>query len=295
MEILANAKKKFNNPNLKKIVNVYQLIYSGGSKPPGFGDYLKSCFFLLQLCKALDLEFDMNFKNHPMSKYLVVENHDDIDFSRVEYPHWAEHVYIENNGLDSFINKLNTISTPNYYLMTNGWPLVVIKQPGINIIKSKIIPNDFLINSIDKFMKSLNLEKKNFVTIHLRCSDDVFNNKSDPKILQKFKNAVIEISLKYNCKCLVLSNSNRAKYFIRKLNLKNICFKVSNVVHLGSGETTNSVESFDNGVLDTIKDFFVMANSKLIVSLSVYGWGSCFSDMCSQIYSVPIIKILTQT
>jgi hypothetical protein len=291
MEILANAKRNFKNANLKKIVNVYQMVYSGGNSPPGFGDYLKSSFFLLHLCKALDLEFDMNFKNHPISKYLLVEKQDDIDFSSVEYPYWAEHIYIDNNGLDSFINKLNSISSPNYYLMTNGWPLVKIKQLGINIIKSKIIPNEFLRNHINKFMNALNLERKNFVTIHLRCSDDVFNNKSDPKILEKFKNAVIETSIKYNCKCLILSNSNLAKYFISKLNLKNVCFKVSNTVHLGSGEKTNDVDNFDDGVLDTMKDFFVMANSRLIISLSVYGWGSCFSDMCSQIYAVPILKI----
>ena len=43
--------------------------------------------------------------------------------------------------------------------------------------------------------------------------------------------------------------------------------------------------------LDTLKDFFVMSKSKLIYSFSVYDWGSCFSDMCSQIYSIPIIKI----
>jgi hypothetical protein len=291
MEILANAKKNFNNPNLKKIVNVYQLTYGCGNSPPGFGDYLKSCFFLLHLCKALDLEFDMNFKNHPISKYLVVENQDDIDFSIVEYPGWAEHIHIENNGLDSFINNLNATSMPNYYLLTNGWPLVRIKQRGINIIKSKIIPNEFLRGHVDKFMNSLNLVRKNFVTIHLRCSDDVFDNKSNPEILQKFRNAVIEISIKYNCKCLILSNSNRAKYFISNLNLRNICFKVSNTVHLGSGGKSNGVDNFDDGVLDTMKDFYVMANSRLIISLSVYEWGSCFSDMCSQIYSVPIIKI----
>ena len=61
MENLVNAKNQFNNPRLKRIINTYQLHYKDGGIPPGFGDYLKTCFFLLQLCKALNLEFDMNF------------------------------------------------------------------------------------------------------------------------------------------------------------------------------------------------------------------------------------------
>ena len=59
----------------------YQLIYKDGIIPPGFGDYLKTCFFLLQ---SLDLEFDMNFKNHSMSKFLVVENQQDTNYSIIE-------------------------------------------------------------------------------------------------------------------------------------------------------------------------------------------------------------------
>ena len=292
MEILADAKNKFNNPCLKKIVNTYQMIYKGGSKPPGFGDYLKSCFFLLHLCKALDLEFDMNFKNHPIAKYLIVENQETPDYSNIEYPEWAEHIYIENNGLDLFIQKLNTIATPDYYLFTNGWPMVKIKPKGINIIRSKLIPNDLLNQHVNKFMNSLNLQYKNFIAIHIRCDDDIFNNKiANPKTLQNFRDTVINISVTNNCRCLILSNSKYVKYYIKKLNLNNVCFKVSDSVHLGSGEMNNSVTNFDNGILDTMKDFFVMTRSKLIVSLSVYGWGSCFSDMCSQIYSIPIVKL----
>jgi|UniRef100_A0A6C0D8R5 hypothetical protein len=292
MDVLINLKKKFNNPNLKKIVNVYQMDYNFGiSHPPGFGDYLKSCFFLLHICKALNLEFDMNFKNHPISKYLVVEHQDDIDFSKIEYPEWGEHNYIDKNGLNAFINNLNSVSDSNYYFFTNGWPFLKIKIKGINIIKSKLIPNEFLEQHINMFMNKLNLERKKYVTIHLRCSDDIFDGKSDTRVLQKFKNILLNISLKNDCKCLILSNSNRAKYLIKDLKLNNVCFKVSGVTHLGNKDKTNNVVNYDDGVLDTMKDFFVMSNSKLIISLSVYGWGSCFSDMCSQIYSVPIIKI----
>ena len=291
MENLIIAKQQFNNTKLKRIINTYQLIYKDGNSPPGFGDYLKSCFFLLQLCKILNIEFDMNFRNHPISKYFIVDNQENLpNYSIIEYPEWGEHCYIDNNGLDNFIKNINNITSPNYYLFTNGWTNIKIRKQGINIIRSKLLPNNLLIEHIDKFMNSLHLTYKKFITIHIRCNDDAFNNNNNnTNVPQKIKNSIINISIANNCKCLILSNSVNVKKYIQKLNLNNICFKFSNCIHLGSGESINN--NIDDGILDTLKDFFVMSKSKLIYSFSVYDWGSCFSDMCSQIYSIPIIKI----
>ena len=54
---------------------------------------------------------------------------------------------------------------------------------------------------------------------------------------------------------------------------------------------TNDNDNYENALLETLVDFYVMSNSNLIISISVYGWGSSFSDMCSQIYNGPIIKM----
>lgn len=292
MEILFKAKKQFNNSKLKKITNVYQLNYVNNMTPTGFGDYIKSCFFLLQLCKVLNLEFDMNLKNHPISKCLLTNSQDDIDFSIVEYPFWAEHNYIDKHGLDLFIEKLNKIQTSNYYLFTNGWPILPIRQVGINIIREKIMPNELLIKNISEFMNSLNLLYKNYVTIHIRIPDEIFNEKNMDSIKINELIKIIKNVSKLNvCKCLILSNNSYLKCYIKNINLKNICLKMIESVHLGTAEKVSHVENMDNAVLDTMTDFFVMASSKMIISISSYGWGSCFSDMSSQLYNVPIIKM----
>jgi hypothetical protein len=296
MEFLFKAKKQFNNSKLKKITNVYQLNYLNNIKPTGFGDYIKSCFFLIQLCNVLNLEFDMNFENHPISKCLKNNNQDDvdIDFSIVEYPFWAEHNYIDKHGLDLFIEKLNKIQTSNYNLFTNGWPILPIRQQGVYIIREKIVPNELLSQNISEFMNSLNLLYKNFITIHIRIPDEIFNEKTMDSIkMSKLINILKNVSI-YTAnvtKCLILTNNSYLKYYIKNINLKNICFKMIESVHLGATEKVSNVENMDNAVLDTMTDFFVMASSKMIISISSYGWGSCFSDMSSQLYNVPIIKM----
>jgi hypothetical protein len=295
MDKLIEAKAQFKNPILKKIVNTYQLTCKDGQRPPGIGDFFKSCFFLLQLCKALDLEFDINFKNHPISNYLSVEGQEDngVDYSQVEYPFWAEHFHIVNNGLNLFVQKLNSIRTPVYYLFTNGWPIVNIKPPGINIIRSKITPNEILVKSVQKFMMELNLPYKNFTTIHIRCGDDTFNGKEDLTRFTLMANRLVPfLSQNKDSKVLIISNSNLVKLYIKKLGIGNVCFKISKIVHLGGdGNFHKTTTKDETALLETLVDFFVMANSKLILSLSEYSWGSCFSDVCSQIYSVPIIKL----
>lgn len=295
MNNLVEAKAQFNNPFLKKIVNTYQLTCKDGQKPPGIGDFFRSCFFLLQLCKALDLEFDVNFKNHPISNYLSVEGQEDngVDYSQVEYPFWAEHFHIVDNGLGLFIKKLNSIKTPVYYLFTNGWPIVNIKPEGINIIRSKINPNEILRQRVQKFMAELNLPYKNFTTIHIRCNDQTFNGKEDITRFTLIANRLYTfLSQNKESKVLIISNSNLIKLYIKKLGIGNICFKISKIVHLGGdGNSHKTTTKDDTALLETLVDFFVMANSKLILSISEYSWGSCFSDVCSQIYTVPIIKL----
>ena len=74
--IFQTISKSFRNHKLKKLVNVYQLHYKNGVAQ-GFGDYLRGCFCLLQISNMLGLQFDMDLKNHPMSKFLQ-ENDTDI-------------------------------------------------------------------------------------------------------------------------------------------------------------------------------------------------------------------------
>lgn len=295
MNKLIEAKAHFKNPFLKKIVNTYQLTCKDGQRPPGIGDFFRSCFFLLQLCKSLNLEFDINFKNHPISNYLSVEGQEDtdVDYPQVEFPFWAEHFHIVNNGLSLFIQKLNSVRTPVYYVFTNGWPIVNIKPPGINIIRSKITPNEILTQSVQKFMTELNLPYKNFTTIHIRFRDDTFNGKEDLTRFALMANRIYPfLSQNKESKFLIISNSNLIKLYIKKLRIGNVCFKISKIVHLGGdGNFHKTTTKDDTALLDTLVDFFVMANSKLILSLSEYSWGSCFSDVCSEIYSVPIIKV----
>ena len=58
----------------------------------------------------------------------------------------------------------------------------------------------------------------------------------------------------------------------------------NNIAHLGNTNAT------DEGIKNTLIDLFLIANSNSVISLSVYGWGSGFSEWTSKIFGIPFIK-----
>jgi len=70
--------------NIKKLVHIYQLNYRNG-KSPGLGDFLRGSFCFMQLAKLYNIDFDIDFSNHPMSKYLEnVNKNEDIEYNNIE-------------------------------------------------------------------------------------------------------------------------------------------------------------------------------------------------------------------
>ena len=66
---IRNIANSFTNTKLKKIVNVYQTDYKN-MKSPGLGDFLRGCFCLMQVCRLINVEFDIDISQHPLSKYI---------------------------------------------------------------------------------------------------------------------------------------------------------------------------------------------------------------------------------
>jgi hypothetical protein len=131
---------RFNNPILKRVVNVYQTSYVNKS-PQGFGDYIRGCYCLYQICRILGLEFAMDLGAHPMSKYLlfyidkeknkelnkelvveenghVEENNkpvkEDIQQVKRIFPSWVSLLTTEKRNEVAWIPKTNYIPTGQY-------------------------------------------------------------------------------------------------------------------------------------------------------------------------------------
>lgn len=300
--VFSEFKPLFNNKILKKVVNVYELKMKNKTSVCGIGDYYRGCFMLYYICKILNLEFDINIKNHPMSEFIITSKHEDkgINYDEVMYMEDYPNITAYMNNLISYLNRCNSeicyiLCNLRYDEFNVAHPIYNVAQSLSPFLRNKLRPNDKLTAAVEERLSMLNLQKKNYGIIHLRCGDnfmlidDNFNpNGPNPNSIinrNYFNNIVTTIkALNPYRKYLIIGDNNSVKGELNKIFPHFVSIK-NDIVHLGQ-----SKEQPYDAVKETMIDFYLMALSREIVSFTVYGHGSGFSKWCSVIYGVRFIQ-----
>jgi len=282
-------------PSVKKIVNVYQLQYKNSKANAGFGDFLRGCFCLIQICNIHGLDFDIDVSNHPISKYINNQeinptiNYNEILRNTIEMYYPKEH---DNNKAKQIytllVNEIRNENSEIYYMFMNSFPFFKIKQIEIDFIKSRIEPNLTMQTEIDLTLNELNLISKEFSVIHIRSGDRflVYNSKTSDNSFENELFKYLEPLLNnQDTKYLIISDNYKLKLLFSEF--KNCVFSMKPITHLGHSKLN------DDNVKNTLIDFYLMSQSKNIYAISNYDHGSGFSKWCSVIYNIPYnIKII---
>lgn len=299
---LSYIKNLYTNKKLKKIVNVFQKQYIN-IKGQGFGDFIRGSIYLTYISIILDLDFDINLKNHPISEFFeIYDSSYNICYSNIE-------AFIDYNDneqkikiIKEFIQKLNNCDEEVYYLYNNFIPLfnienqVCIIQKARDIIIPKIEPKKYVLDILDNKLENCGLTRNNYAVIHIRCGDYFMHIKKNidtikHKISSKHINDIVKIINK-QCnkekKYIIIGDSNEIKQYVSS-KFSNIIMFNSKITHLGEDENNDG-----SAILETLIDFNIMRYSNFIISFSAYGHGSGFSKYCASIYNVPFNQIILQ-
>jgi hypothetical protein len=283
---------KINN-NLEMIVNVYSQNYNN-APGGGIGDFIRGSLFLIQYCIINNLKFDIDYKNHPISKYLYKKNdkiEERINYDEVSY-YYQDNSPINNVNINDFLteftNHINSKCSKIIYLFSNNYPIYKITNLERSFIRDKFLPNAELSQYINNRLQNLNLNEKQFNIIHIRINDTIFKNDNIHNNLFKnikYKlNNIIQILNKNNMKILLLSNSNILKLKL-KMEFKHLIIYTNNIGHLA---LTND----DETIKDTLCDMFIISKAVNVVALSDYGHGTGFSKYVCELYNIPYKCIL---
>jgi hypothetical protein len=303
METITTISKAFNNKNLKRIVNVYQLKYKN-SVAQGLGDYIRGCFCLMQICAMLGLSFDMDLKNHPISKYLIQQEAEQESEKKTKYNiNYAEVSRYENtnyvpinattyskNSINFFIEYVKNLNamggTESFFTFCHSFPIFEVQDMGRKFILSKLLPNEIMQNAIKERLTRLELMVKRFAVIHIRSGDKyLLNNGNLNSFVVKKIIGILSKNMKEGTKYLILSDNNQIKLLLKKV-FPQVVIQLTKIAHLGE-----SVNPDDNAVMETMLDFYLMSNAFQIISFSPYNWGSGFSQWCSVLYKIPYTQI----
>lgn len=290
-----NLTNKNIKKDIKKINNVHKLNFKN-AESSGFGDFIRGCYFLLQFSEEFNIDVDFHIYDSNIKYYLKY-----FALKPIVNQQIANNIYkftkinatfTNNNGIisydiddkfDDFTNYLNNqfVYSNNIFINTVNFPSHFITNTHINYMKTILEPTIFLNIEINNLLDKLGLIKKDFVTYHIRLGDDYIENQYKDIQNNKLYQILNKLNIQDNNNYLLLSDSMFIKDILTKKysNLKTI---ENEIVHTNKSNNNDKIKN-------TLLDFYLMSNSKNIISFSVYPHGSGFSKWCATTYEIPYI------
>ena len=279
---------------VRKIYHVYQPTYLYNTNVSGLGDFIRSCFFMLQFCRKYKFQLEILIL-HPIANFL--ENVKDFNYiKKVEMfiqSNIDEFNFDNNNtrlssvALQDFINYLNKLPiTDNSVFSYNIFcPYELIIPSFRNYMQLLFEPNSEMRTYINNTITSMGFEKGSYNLIHVRSGDKYLKNESKIFDIGYISKLMTEIQNILNnnkqTKYLLIADNNEIKYLLCE---KFSQFKTiyTDITHLGEGVTLEKEQ-----VKNTLLDFYLISNAISIHSFTVYIHGTGFSYWCSLIYDIP--------
>ena len=252
----------------------------------GFGDMIRGTISLYKMSKDLGTKFALNFYEHPISKYFeksynMKKIDDAINRSRgnvytfYKYFELLDYTRKSLNISDIVVVHNNAVYRDRNDMLENENMTFLTHDDKI-ILQSFFKPTKIIKDITDKIIANL---PENYNIIHFRLGDYYLDKDLDDLHFKDIE-AVFEKNYEEN-DILLTDNEN----FKRRIEKKYKCITLNtNIVHVGISEN-------QDGIKDTLVEWFVQINSKKIKTYSVYNWISGFVFWTHQIYNIPLINM----
>ena len=295
----AQIASAYSNSTLTKVVNVYQTQFID-FKASGLGDYLRGCITMLQLLRTLkkhtgsDVAFEMDLRNHPMSKFLTCDE-------ALERP--ANYAALGNFHVDSLmvnqdeediayqhivrevVRYFNKVQQPTFFAYCckeNIYTEILDSEKAL--IRSRLQPSAGLETYIASCLTQLGVTGA-YSVLHVRMDDAIcFPHAvaSSQATLneQLMTDLVASVRAKVDADktYVLISNSQAVKDALTSGNIHSL---PTAVCHIGQNQTPT-----DDQLRDTLLDFFLMSRASEIAGFSTYK-RTGFSLECATLYNVP--------
>lgn len=269
---------------MNRCIHKYVRYCKTNPKPPGFADFLRGTITLIKYSIIHNYDFYIDKESHKLfelfkeNKYVIAFPEDSIiEFFELLPP--DDYLNIDNKIHKLFKSKKNfSLITSGFYNCPHNWG--TIPSECKQILKQILIPNDILckkINDIKKEIYMLDISKQ-YKVIHIRTGDRfIHTNQFSERVYDKITRSVSEIIKLYDEEQLVIISD--CDIFARKLIQDFPILKcwINKKIHLG--DLCND----EQGIEDTIIDFFIMSGSNEIIPL----FNSGFSTVVSLLFDIP--------
>jgi hypothetical protein len=255
--------------------------------PPGFGDFLRGTIALYNYSKEYNYKLFINSLSHPLFKFLndnphFIKNTINTVEEFTPYSVGGGYDKIEECLIDKFKSNQPFACVTNAFYTGTGAKLEnwgSITDDCAAFMREILTPNNLLKKELFNAYKTMNIDMtKGYAVVHLRFGDELLiNKKYSEEYCINVKDMLTNISIKNPDKQFVfLCDSEMMGQIIHSIT-PGIFYWNSKKVHLGHLDD-------ESAVLNTMVDFFIIANADAIISNR-----SGFSTAVSIIFNKPIV------
>lgn len=236
----------------------------------GIGDLIKFFTCLIQLCIDKKLKIYYFLTDLSLNKFLLLK-HPELYISNID----TQHINLSD------INQLNLISDDKYYIVQPHLMYKIIDYNKLYLKGSDIF---YFSKEIIERSKTFNLD--NYISIHIRLGDKFL------EIPQHLIQCITDIR-NYNedniFKCIEDNFNTNIVLFCDNLQYKQKIKEKYPFIHLTEFKIGHTAlpSTSDEITIDTLAEFYVLANSKKIFIANESG----FPIMSSKFFNIPLINI----
>ena len=266
--------------------NLFQLEYQNVNRNAyvtGIGDFLRGAYSVWQICKVLNVKYELYLHNHPMGKYFIAQDKN-REIAKLSVPAFLTVTYPDvRRTFISFV--ISHLSSESINVGANFFPVesVSIPEEYRNFVRQYLQPVPSLLQS---YLNKGGLAMSQYAVIHVRAGDPI-NGPVDSNLLDKVRKVIDRVVIPHVAPTrsyiisdrLALRDILSQTYGFRTLAVNTIC------------HSTNSAVETDSLALEgTLIDMLLLTHAKAVYSFSnsIQFWGTGFSHRVAQLYNIPI-------
>ena len=304
----------FSNCGIHTLVNVYQERYREGEANTGLGDYLRGCYFLMQVCHDMGVQCEIEMR-HPLGRWMQVWEQRDRTV-HPEVPRYAEtnrgNNEVHPNGdlvnvcrdresmyrdfcayLQQEVRKQQQRGTMSMYNICFPWE-DSIRPHHREKMRQWLTPSTAMQTLLDETLsgKEPTLPRQGYTVLHLRCGDahlvegsGHYSRTMLGHLFNHLDGMVASGVITDTNGLVLLGDSLTIKHIVQEhYPALRIHAWYHPIIHFGEGVAQN-----DDEVRNSMLDFYLLSRAGRIYCFTTYTHGSGFSKWCAMTYQIPYV------
>jgi hypothetical protein len=255
----------------------------------GFGDLLRGTISLYNLSRQLDFELIVDTQLHPVSKILIPHPHRYSNYvMENQSTILTNAIHMTEANVEQFIkSELRHGHDKPLMLVSNAFPDRSTSKDCKRFMRHLLKPTDEFKRYFNEMCHKFHITP-NYSIAHFRLGDqDLIDNKVN---IENYNSlcGMIDIQMAKTPNLYIMSDSLMFKKYLCKTLRPELVHRVipTTPIHLA----VPNADDIEN-IRETMFDFMLLTNARIIKTHSKYMWVSGFARWVSLIFNIPLVDM----